>query len=219
MKLLVLSDTHLTLPFEEKKYQLLKRIIFDADQVVINGDFWEGYLHSFDDFIRSDWKKLFPLLKKKQTIYILGNHDRLIFADKKKFSLFSDKQLTKYVWTSRDKTFVFEHGNRHLPLEESLPDVTVPLFRLTVAFWNMIEHLCIIGTGNRYQRMLQKYNDKIKKKIRKEYTLGEYFVCGHTHCQEVDLENRFINTGIIKYGLAQFMYIEDGIINTVEERY
>ena len=64
MKILVFSDTHLSSTFEEKKFNLLKEIISRADRVIINGDFWEGYLISFKEFLDSRWKELFPLLKK-----------------------------------------------------------------------------------------------------------------------------------------------------------
>jgi predicted MPP superfamily phosphohydrolase len=113
MKILVFSDTHLTHVFEEKKYVFLKKVIESADQVIINGDFWDGYLTSFDAFISSRWNNLFPLLKQKKAVYIFGNHDKACFSDKRT-SFFSDIQTKKYSFVD-GMTFYFEHGNTLLP--------------------------------------------------------------------------------------------------------
>ena len=95
MNILVFSDTHLYLPFDGKKFNFLKKIISDSDQVIINGDFFDDYMISFDEFIKSPWNQLFPLLKKKKAIYIFGNHDQEKFSDKR-LNLFSDVQVTSY---------------------------------------------------------------------------------------------------------------------------
>ncbi|KKP50689.1 MAG: hypothetical protein UR42_C0024G0015, partial [Candidatus Roizmanbacteria bacterium GW2011_GWA2_33_33] len=50
MNILVFSDTHLYLPFDGKKFNFLKKIISDSDQVIINGDFFDDYMISFDEF-------------------------------------------------------------------------------------------------------------------------------------------------------------------------
>ena len=91
MKILVISDVHLDNAFEKPKYRFLKKIIRRADRVIINGDFWDGYLVKFQQFIQSPWKSLFPLLKSKKTIYIYCNHDKKILSDKHT-ALFSDIQ-------------------------------------------------------------------------------------------------------------------------------
>lgn len=68
MKTIVFSDTHLINKFEENKFQFLSALIASADSIIINGVFWDAYMVSFDAFIKSRWKDLFPLLKEKKTI-------------------------------------------------------------------------------------------------------------------------------------------------------
>src|SRR3990170_7877882 len=104
MKILVFSDSHLTDKFEEKKFDFLKKIIRQSDLVIINGDFWDGYLTTFSRFISSDWNKLFPLLKSKKTIYIYGNHDRESYIDRNA-KLFSDLQTHSYRLKLNGKSF------------------------------------------------------------------------------------------------------------------
>ena len=96
MRYLIFSDTHLTPKYEPKKFAVLKNAIEQADRVIINGDFWEGFVCTFNEFVESPWsKELFPLLKKKKAVYLFGNHDRESLANERA-SLFSDKQMKKY---------------------------------------------------------------------------------------------------------------------------
>ncbi len=217
MNILVFSDTHLTLPFDEKKFNFLKSIINKADRVIINGDFWDGYFIPFREFMDSPWKNLFTLLKQKETVYIFGNHDRERFSTKE-ISAFSNLQTNKYSLKINDKTFIFEHGNRLVPLENG--DVAVAgMPNFMTKFAEQVEKFIIKTGGALYQKGLLHYNRRIKDQIKLELKSNEYFVCGHTHCAEIDHENRFINTGIIKHGLAQYMFITNGVLNPRQEKY
>ncbi len=208
MKLLVFSDTHLTEYVEEKKFNLLRDIISKADKVVINGDFWDGYLSTFDAFIHSGWKNLFPLLKKKKSVYVYGNHDNKQFKHTDLCKLFSNIQTDQYKITLGKKTYIFEHGNRLLPFGDE--DAFQAQIKSTFnKFSNKIEGLLIKTLGVHYQRFLKKYNEIIKQKLLKELKENEYYVCGHTHSAEVDRKNRFINSGVIKDGLAQYIHISE----------
>ena len=110
MKTLVISDTHLDTTFDEKKYAFLRSIIERADRVILNGDFWEGITISFDDFIKSEWKSLFPLLKQKQTIYLYGNHDRKEYNDER-VQLFSAAQGDSHILKEENTTYHIQHGH------------------------------------------------------------------------------------------------------------
>ena len=69
MSIVIFSDTHLY-KFDPKKYNFLKKIISKAEKVIINGDFCEGFLMTFTEFVNSPWNKLFTSLRKKNNIYI-----------------------------------------------------------------------------------------------------------------------------------------------------
>ena len=214
MNILVISDTHLSLPFEEKKFRFLETLIKKHDQVIIDGDFWEGFLISYDKFVASPWRALFPLLKQKNSIYIFGNHDLEEFGNGT-FDSFSVKQTDRYEAKVNGHVFVFEHGHRLLPLDG---DDDSKKIRNT-KYMDRVEKYMIKGFGAKYQKLLKPYNKKIKKQLPRELKQTEYYVCGHTHCAEIDHKNRFINTGVIKHGLAQYLVIRNNIPHLKQEKY
>lgn len=220
MKTLVFSDTHLRLPFEEKKFNFLKSIIQKADQVIINGDFWDGYIITFDQFVDSPWKNLFPLLKRKKAVYIFGNHDKKILADYR-ISLFSHFQTSQYQLKIDGNHFIFEHGNRWLPtMDDVLKLKKVPSIiqkRLINFHDNQLRK-----KGKEFlKKFFKKNNEKIKKKIKSKLNNGQFFIFGHTHYPEIDEKNRFANCGTIAAGFASYLLIdeEEGKIWLREEGY
>lgn len=218
MKYLIFSDTHLTDKFDEKKYILLKKIISSADRVIINGDFWDGYEIYFKDFIRSKWKKLFPLLKKKKTVYLYGNHDKKSLSDRR-VNLFSVKQVVQYSLQSGKLHFWVEHGNKYFPDWEETVPIKQPNFVIN-RLYDIAEKTLFALFGTNIQRyFFSRFNRKIKLLIKKAVLKNHIFVCGHTHAQEIDLKNKFINTGIIRHGLAQYLLIEDGKLQLKSDRY
>ena len=219
MKVLIFSDTHLTSCFEKKKFQYLQRIISSADRVIINGDLWDGFLISFQDFYQSEWKKLFPLLKQKDTIYLFGNHDEQHLNNLKLLGEFSQKTAQTYSFQDSGIQYIIEHGHRIFPTELGCENVESKIFRSKVMLWGMAEKLLACIFGQSYQILLKKNNTILKKSY--TYTSPEkiFHIFGHTHCSEVDSQKNFINTGIIRHGLGQYMMIENGKVSIVNERY
>lgn len=226
MRTLVFSDSHLGLSkvFDEKKFRFLEGIIKQADQVIINGDFWEGYLLSFKQFKDSPYKHLFPLLKARHTVYIPGNHDFEGIAEDDT-SIFSDVKTLHYEMKHGRYNFVFEHGDRQLPIskfKKYIPNKIRPKMKNNILWTcNQIEYLAIrkIRKVQALKPMLKKLNGKIKKTILPTLKPDEIFICGHTHLAEFNLNERFINTGMVKWGLGQYLMIEDEKLTPHEEWY
>ena len=42
---------------------------------------------------------------------------------------------------------------------------------------------------------------------------------GHTHSPEIDLDNRYVNTGRIEYGYASYLHIDNGNLEFVQTTY
>ncbi len=196
----------------------MSQIIDESDQVVINGDFYDGYIISFDEFVKSEWAKLFPKLRKKKTTYLWGNHDREDFADSR-VKLFSETRQQNLILKTRKKEIVIEHGNKFLPfIDEKINRKFIPksFAQHSLDFESFLVKR--FGTGL-INKMYKIYNSKMKHKIMKNTKDNQILICGHTHMAEIDLTRRFINSGMVNYGLGQYLLIENDEIEDREVWY
>jgi predicted phosphodiesterase len=219
MKTLIFSDSHLTARFEPKKYELLKRIVSNADQVIVNGDFWDGFSTTFNRFVNSDWQKLFPLLISKNTIYIYGNHDRKSMTDKR-VNLFSVKQMENYKINANPRIYIIEHGHKVVEsLEKLFPTRALLVFANRVH--SVFEYLAyrLFGKFIFQHSLYKKFSDRAEKYVVKHLNENEVLVCGHTHRARYLPENKYLNSGFIRHGLAQYLVLEGSKIEFREERY
>lgn len=209
MKILVFSDTHLSHKIDKKKYKFLERIISNSDFVVLNGDFWDRSQTTFRKFIEGDWKGLFELLKSKGTHYNYGNHDQEQWCNEQ-VNLFSKTQGHSMDVSFDHRNFHIEHGHELL----SRGRINDQLQKLPFAkFVQKLEHLtCQLMPNNkhRYFGKKSRENMSIKEHINNFLAPNTFCICSHTHAGEVDLDKRYVNTGSIRFGYAQYLTIENG---------
>lgn len=218
MKILVFSDTHLTEVFDQDLYNYIAKLVKSVDLVIINGDFWDAYLTTFDQFVNSGWSKLFPLLRKKNTVYLFGNHDKKEFADDR-IRLFAKKFGYKYHFRSGDKLFEVAHGDKLAPTYDQIPIFKNPnvvrVFykslkkamtnhKTAKSFVTFMEYHRNLGQ----ERTLQKYAKKQKQNNKRIF-----HIFGHTHLTKMDIDSRYINTGVFEKNKKGFVIIENGEIN------
>lgn len=209
MKILVFSDTHLCLSFDQKKFAYLKKIISSADRVIINGDFFDGYMVKFKDFISSPWNQLFPLLKSKKAVYLYGNHDKKIFSDRE-VDRFSDIQVDRYKLKTKNKVFIFEHGQKIRITPDTAWKLSKEVLHYGMSIGHFIRRLMVKVFGKIFitLRFVHR-NSKSKRKIAEMYKPqgDEIYIIGHNHYGEVDEKNHFAASGMILYGFAQYLII------------
>ncbi len=208
---LIISDTHLTDIFDERKYNFLKKLINECDQLIVNGDFWSSYSCNFQDFISSKWNILFPLMLEKRTIYLFGNHDPEESMDKKmdKFSVeqgyFKDIQF-------KGHTIHIEHG--HNPYNKNQLKILNKLLTrklhidslLRKPLENSFNHFVFDHGLHKY---LEPRNNSLKRKLLQNN--NRINIVGHTHVAEDDIQHNFLNSGFINYGLAWYVLIDNDI--------
>ena len=202
MKLLIFSDTHLTKKFDPAKFRYLLHIISSADKVIINGDFWDMFFTTFDEFVNSEWNQLFPVLKQKQAVYIYGNHDEK-WASDERANLFSVSQVYHYDIDADGLSLHVEHGQRMIPQMGMLS--YVPTF-ISVR----LEFILRMVLGRFIKVLLQPLNDELKAWIKYNLPGNQILVCGHTHLQEDARSQRLINSGFNLYGFGQYLMVENG---------
>lgn len=217
MTTVVFSDTHLTDHFDAAKCAFLQKIITPADRVIINGDFWEGYETTFDRFVQSDWRKLFPLLKEKNAIYHLGNHDKSQWVDGR-VNLFSVAQPRFTRIPYKGNILHIEHGHTRTP-QFSRKTWLISRSRI---IWNGAKAFEMTGLtlfGNHLTRLFRSLNEEMKQSMEKDLTNGEILVAGHSHFPEKNLNDRYINTGFINHGFGQYLKITGNTLTLVNTRY
>lgn len=232
MRTIIFSDTHLTNRFDKHRSDFMRRIINRTDRVIINGDFWDDSVKNHR-FMVSQWKQLFPMLKKKKTIYVYGNHDK-----KEKWSedvhQFCVRGCSEYRFRSGKREFIVKHGDslvpaasyRHLQDKHKNPVARLFWWSALIIPHRMhglmialrLERLPIFFTEGRFYENFKYLNEHMKEHTR-QLGKDQFLICGHSHSQEIDMEKNYINTGFINHGIGQYAVIEDGKISMVDDRY
>ena len=207
MKTLVLSDVHLGRKFDQKKLDFLHSLFSMYDKVILNGDFWCYYSFDFSDFVNSKWNNLFPILKKKDTVYIYGNHDKEIWCDER-VNLFSQEQANSYAMKFGNRDFLIEHGDSALSRLCLTNRHFVRFMRnVNPLIFELIDKTALNTYPFLDNIMPFILNRALKKRaIQSVFSKpNSYYITGHTHYPEFDENSRYINTGYVGNKLAQYL--------------
>ncbi len=219
MRTVILSDTHLRDKFEPAKFNFLFKLLSSVDQIIINGDFFDGHLITFDDFVKSKWSNLFPLMKQKNTIYIYGNHDIQKMSDDR-VNLFSMKHVHEYRLPVGDKMLTIMHGHQIVLFGTDPPFYPVTgWWKVFALGYEFLEEIYVRIFGKYFSWQYSIFNNVMKKWAIANLQENEILVTGHIHSAEFNPNKQFINTGITRHGLAQYLLIDDGKMRLVHERY
>jgi predicted phosphodiesterase len=208
MKIAIVSDTHLSTKFSVEKYNYLRDIFSQADQVILCGDFWDHDLCSFDQFINSQWQELFSVLRSRDTIYLYGDHDKQEWSDPRA-ELFSVMQAHSYDLTQAGRKFHIEHGDRLVPDLNILHTWT----RKYKWFNRLMRILIPISTkllGQKHYRIFyQKMNDQMLSWARTHLPPNNLLVTGHSHLPQFSPQDNFINCGANVDIMRSYLLLED----------
>lgn len=216
MKVLVFSDLHCSQVYRPILAKKMIAWIKNVDIVILNGDIWDEYLISFEDFIHSSWSIIFPYLKQKHAQYIFGNHDRPNHKHRD-MNLFSDVQVEALDMTIGSNVFHFEHGHRMLPWEQQVQRYCFD----QVPGWLSRRMIPIVdvATESRFVHYwIGLTQNNRMKAYWKTIAAGRWLVIGHTHVQSLDHRNLFLNSGLNKYNTFQAVLIESsGAMSLIRE--
>ncbi len=217
--LIAFSDTHLTHHwFNPKKFRYLANIIRSADQVAIVGDFWDGMRCSFDQFIQSPWKALFPLLKSKDAIYLYGNHDLEEWCDER-VNRFSTHQAEAVDITVGTLNLRLEHGH-HIapdPITKNPKLLNIPMIGWADYIFTSVIPMTLFG--ERWTKISGRESTRLMRERAKELSAnGQWLICGHSHVAQLDPEIKYANSGFISLGRIQYLKIDKYSIDLVKAR-
>ena len=225
MKTLIFADTHLTNKYDPNLADYIAKLVKSVDQVIINGDFWDLYLTTFDRFINSEWSKLFPILQPK-TVYLYGNHDPAELMDER-VKLFSKLQADNYQFVAGERTFQVEHGHRVAaefndahPLISKLVTKYFPQFYPTLDSWYLRQDLLgkiwrgyTSTRAKNLQNQLRRYAYCHRKK-----NVVRVFAHSHLPAHE-EIDQGFICLGASRFGKFRHLIIDEQSLKFVVSNY
>lgn len=209
MRTVVFSDTHFTNRFNQVQCDYIVKLVESVDKVIINGDFWDGYLTSFDAFLEA-WQPLLAALAQKDTIYILGNHDSTNFTDERARQ-FAQVVDDEYALVIGKRTYHVTHGHHH----SREFDVKHP--RLTKFFGWMYPLYPVARSAPIVGGWLNNLDNQVKKQLelellgfaRAHYTPNHWQVFGHSHLPLELPSAGYLNPGSFTLTTARYIVIED----------
>jgi len=216
MKTLIFSDTHLTDKFDKELFDYIAKLVKNADQVVINGDFWDAYITDFDNFCTSEWQKLFPLLKKKKTVYIFGNHDEQKYMDER-MNLFSNVQKHVHKIKLKDKYIKIQHGHLISPAEDvhylfSNANLIRPFYRMFVFFQKRYSRFhSLVNLVYQERKDTHQLNDFISH-VKGLNDKKAVHIFGHCHIKYEDKKLRVYSCSFLSEAEFSYITIKDGKI-------
>jgi len=229
VKTIVISDTHLDKKFDKRKFNFLKRTILSADKIIINGDFWDSWFVTIDDFLISKWQDIFPLLLDKDTFYIYGNHDPQQLV-KNNWKYFATAAGEYYDYHDGGTSVHICHGDSFLLGKRGkIFEIYAQFVAMTnnslaakilSRFMHLVEYLGYKIFGKKFmtQNKISKKNNYLQK-ISRNPQSNEWLICGDTHHAELDNFFLHANSGCIHYGQGSFVQIENGQVSLVKIDY
>ncbi len=220
MKILILSDLHIGTEekkgiFGWKRKKFIKlieelKITYQIDKIILNGDVYEMYHHSFEE-IKSYNSKLIQYFNNEEFVYIKGNHDALM-----------DEGLENYqIINSAGKSIWIEHGhNADFMNGTGLGQAICRGFFKSLKVlmnWKPIEKMFhkIVAYNDQIDRVPRRY-DRIKYL---QYALNllkkhDMVILSHTHKLEehktwyVNQKKTYLNTGSCSLGRMQGILLD-----------
>lgn len=225
-KVLIFSDTHFKHRFDVGRFELLKGLIEEADRVIVNGDLWDYWFVSWEDFLESEWSGLFGLLKSKQAVYLYGNHDPEEEMDER-MNLFCDWSGKEFAFESGGTRFMVTHGNQLVNKNRGIlkPYKAVIKWFVGKPEWRWLMRVLtdVESVGYRfigYDKVVKNYlaqalNREMKQAKQEKYVGYDWLVCGDSHLAETDNEAGFVNTGCVLMGVENWVLVEDGEVSMI----
>ncbi len=123
-------------------------------------------------------------------------------------------------------TYHIEHGNHYdislSKLDNALNDednILRPPRLLTKYFKKIAGKIIRLSDKFILKLLYEKQNRELKNIIKNKQTKNNFYLFGHTHLAEIDNNLNFINTGMVQYGIGQYLVIDENGFDLKNEYY
>lgn len=231
MKTLLMSDLHIGFKYsrafdvlsvlENEKFDRIVLVgdIFDIQQMM-NRPYW-------DEHHTAVLKKILKLAKRKEVVYVIGNHDYpLFYLQEYTNKIAGIKICREFEYESGGKKFICIHGDQLDTLGKSWQTFGDFLYYGALKF-NKYLNKCRKLLGLSYWSFSKWCKDKAKNRIASVFNMeaklletlnaacADQLIYGHTHMPYAGRDGRFSNCGSF-VEIATYLTEEDGVVTLHE---
>lgn len=221
MRTLLISDVHIGFKFSRAKDAVTVLEKEKFDRLILVGDIFDiqNMMHRayWDEHHTAFLKKILKIAKKKEVIYVIGNHDYPLYYLQEYTKKIANVRLCReYTYTSGDKRILCVHGDQFDSVSRKIQVLGDFFYSLLLHLNRFVAKLQMLF-GFRYRSFSKWCKDKVKNTISKAFSIEDKLkaieeidvvVYGHTHmpCVSDDL----VNTGTF-VEIATYVIEENGI--------
>lgn len=197
MRTLIFSDTHLTHDYSPSLDLFMQSLIDSADNVVVNGDFWDAYHTDWRRFSESRWQGLFARLRNKKAVVLWGNHDLPRWT--KDPQLFGSQYVGQHIIPLGKLELQIEHGH-----------LLAPSFDTHHPFlaWNFSRYIPYRSYSFKPTSRINRIADASLRLAASRLPSTRFLITGHSHVASLDEPLRYANSGLIGNGHASWLWID-----------
>ncbi|GAB4218741.1 MAG: hypothetical protein Fur009_1280 [Candidatus Microgenomates bacterium] len=215
MLYLIISDLHLKYFDLNNKINYLKNLFSSFENIIIVGDLFEGYYWSFQETVKKFYF-LFEILKSKNSIYLLGNHDEIVEKDIDLAKIFFKFVGYEYfLKLDNNKKILLFHSHKIFPAIDSylktryLPKYITSFFLNLIGYYKKHKQRAEFYLNNK-NVLIENDTKKLLKKIDKKFPNRDFWIItGHTHNPVILKEKKYANCGFVDFGFSSYIVIND----------
>lgn len=205
MRTLLMSDVHIGFKFSraEDAVRVLETEKFD--RLILVGDIFDiqNMMHRayWDEHHTAFLKKILKLAKKKEVIYVIGNHDYPLYYLQEYTSKLAGVHLYReYSYTSGDKKIVCVHGDQFDSVSRKVQVLGDFFYNLLLNLNRFVARIQRLF-GMKYWSLSKWCKDKVKNTINKAFSID-------------DKLRGLNNANVVVYGHTHMPYVSDDLVNT-----
>lgn len=225
MRTLLISDVHIGFKFSRASDAVSVLNNEQFDRLIMVGDIFDiqSMLHRpyWDEHHTAFLKKMLKLAKKKEVIYVIGNHDYPLYHLQEYTNKLAGVKLCReYAYSSGNKNILCVHGDQFDSVSHKMQAVGDFFYNILLHLNGFVAKIRSLF-GLQYWSISKWCKDKVKNTISKAFSIddklreldADVVVYGHTHMPFV--QNDLVNTGTF-VEIATYVIEENGVFELKE---
>jgi len=205
LRTLLISDVHIGFKFSRAKDAVTVLEKEKFDRLILVGDIFDiqNMMHRayWDEHHTAFLKKILKIAKKKEVIYVIGNHDYPLYYLQEYTKKIANVRLCReYTYTSNDKKILCVHGDQFDSVSRKIQVLGDFFYSVLLHLNSFVAKLQMLF-GFKYRSFSKWCKDKVKNTISKAFSIEDKLRA----IQEID---------VVVYGHTHMPYVSDDLVNT-----